>query len=45
MADAGPATCRGRVGDVGLADDLVQDQVQEAALAADVPVEGGGAGA
>ena len=33
------------VGDLALADDLVHDQVEEAVLAADVPVEGGGAGA
>jgi hypothetical protein len=33
------------VGDLALADDLVHDQVEEAVLAADVPVEGGGPGA
>jgi hypothetical protein len=32
------------VGDVALADDFVHDQVEEAVFAADVPVEGGGAG-
>ena len=34
-----------RVGDLALADDLVHDQVQQAIFVADVPVQGGGAGA
>jgi hypothetical protein len=33
------------VGDLALADDLVHDQVEQAVLAADVPVQARGAGA
>ena len=40
-----PPSRRVGVGDLALADDLVDDQVEQAVLAADVPVQGRGAGA
>jgi hypothetical protein len=44
LFDLLPPAVRFGVRDLALADDLVHDQVEEAVLATDVPVEGGGAG-